>query len=45
MNLKTSVFLVRTTKNVYLKFDVNNLLIFDTGVFSIFWSCDLLGKF
>ena len=36
MNLILSVFLVRTTKNIQSKFEVDNLFNFDTGVISNF---------
>ena len=36
MKLILSVFLVRNTKSIHLKFEVNNLFDFDTGVISNF---------
>ena len=36
MYLKMLVLLARTTKNIYLKFNVYNLFNFDTGLFSRF---------
>ena len=34
MELILPVFLVRTTRNIHLKFEVDNLFNFDTGVIS-----------
>ena len=36
INLEISVFLVRTTNSIYLKFYVDKLFNFDTGIFQIF---------